>query len=283
MMCGRVKIGMFLLLGLFGCAGTGDEPRANTTESAVPDDMPAPVASLHLSNGNDVHFYDFGVGALVTETGQAYTTPALDETDIPASELVNVWNRLAPQEPAPKALIALRDRLTEASVGDGASQPPVSLKVDHGTAADQSGSATEGATADENASPRPIKGALRIQRGCSNGCCDQEWLSTLSTCFYTGWDYRWSLYNGGYSWANTNNIWHMRGLVCSASGTSSWVIGVGGKAYGIQVAEATYYNWSWTASSSIWCAGYCASDMTSTVNSASNQHLHAYCGMVQKD
>jgi hypothetical protein len=261
MRCMTIGIELCLLLGLVGCAGTGDETDTAKT-----------VASLRLGNGNEVHFYDFGTTALVTETGAAYTKPALDEPEIPAGELVNLWRKLAPEQPAPEALIALQNRLVQANIDNPASNARASRS-------DKPISETGGIP---SISSR-IEPALRTLEGCNNGCCDREWLQTLSTCSYTGWSSRWFLFNYGYSYANRGDIFNFRGLVCAATGTSSWSVHVGSYNKNFQVSEATYTTWSWTGGSSIWCGGMCGEDMTSTVNTSSARHLHTYCGMVQDD
>jgi hypothetical protein len=257
-------INVSLLWGLVGC----DDPAAGT----APIDRPVPVASLRLANGNAVEFYDFGDGALVTESGAAYTAPSAELTTIPAGGLVNVWQKLAPADPAPQALIDLQSRLVQVKRDDRAPAVRVATKV----APRMEGGGDSLAGSKLELSPRKLV-------GCANGCCDEAWLKTLPTCFYTGWDDRWFYFNGGYSYANSSGIYHFRGLVCSAIGQSEWTVKVAGHTYSLPVKEATYLNWSWVAGESIWCAGFCAENLKSTVNSPSDRHLHTYCGMVQYD
>jgi hypothetical protein len=247
------------------CNGDGNDPGG-------PDNTPAPIASLHLDNGNEINFYDFGVGALVTEMGAAYTPPALDGTDVPAGELVNTWKRLAPKTPVPNGLVELQDRLLQTSANNSAAAPAVSAKA---ARMGQAGG-------DTTASSQPLGNVLRTLVGCNNGCCDEAWLRTLYPCSST-WDWEWFLFNYLDSYANHDDIYAYRGLVCAATGTSKWTINVGGTHGPFQVQEAHYLQWNWTAGRSIWCGGFCGEDMHSTVNSQSDQHLHTYCGKIGED
>lgn len=235
-----------------------------------PSATPKPVADITLPNGNKVEFYDFGHGVLVSETGEAGTTPVLDKADATAAlgknasgseKLAALWRSVAPNEAVPGSLQAIRQRWTNMPA-----QPPAASRP----------------SLAPNFSGIPMGPGLRSSIplgkaaapvGCNNGCCDESWLRTLNYCS-THMDYSWFLFNYGYSYANSNGIDYYRGLVCSASGTSSFRVSISDGSGGTwSVAQATYRTY-------YWIAGVWDRDMTSSVNSSGNQHLHTYCGTV---
>jgi hypothetical protein len=101
-------------------------------------------------------------------------------------------------------------------------------------------------------------------------------------CNIHGW-INWFLFNFGWSYANSNgqDIKHYKGLVCAASGTSSWHWQVDSTPYNYtwSVAENTFAVAYWDASCPLGgvfgCYDYPAS---SYVNSQAAQALHTYCG-----
>jgi len=245
-----------LLGGMLGCATSAEDPRggpdkvANVEEAISAPRAPTPVASLKLTGGQVIEFYDFGTAALVTETAAAYVSPVLNSESLPADQLVGTWARLAPTTPVPPALEDLQHRLTRLPADLDA--PKVAPLLDTGGAKlGNFGSAIRSA---------PV--------GCNNGCCDFNWLATLSEC-KGGFSYNWFLYNYGWTYANGSNVGLYQGLVCSAIGTSTYSVQLPGAGGVWSVPQATYRWFHWSGS---------RGSMSSTVNSSSNSHLHTYCG-----
>lgn len=247
-----------VLCGTLGCVAGAAEQSEPPLDLTVADDVSAAplVASLKLRSGQVIDFYDYGSSALVVESGAAYMTPALPNTkeSIPGDQIVNLWTLLAPETPVPAALADLQRRL--ASLPSYSEAAPAMPSLDTGGAKSSiSGSAVPNA---------PV--------GCNNGCCDFNWLSTLTEC-QGHYFYSWFLYNYGWSFANSSNDALYQGLVCSAVGTSIFTVSVGGSGGTWSVPQATYRWFHWTAGST-------RQSMTSSVNSSSAQHLHTYCGGV---
>jgi hypothetical protein len=213
---------------------------------------PVPIASLTLKNGNVVEFYDFGSSALISESGAAYSAPMLSFRE-QKNDLVLIWESLAPQTPVPAALTSLQTRLASlpqrASVSAGTLGPKLVPNV--------------------GGLPSVVPDS---PVGCSNGCCDYQWLSTFEECRGTYLDFKWFLYNYGYTWANYNAIIFYEGLVCSAQGTSTWTVNIGGNGGVWGVPEATWRSWGWMS------PDLTVKNLRSTVNTSANMHLHTYCG-----
>jgi hypothetical protein len=230
-----------------------------------PGSAPVPVASLTLTAGHVIEFYDFGGAALIVESGAAYTSPALNSAGkMPADQLSSIWTRLAPETPVPTALAALQQRLTSLPADPAAQKLAPASEVD--------GAPMVGS--------RTVLPAAPV--GCNNGCCDEEWLYTLSQCYQANWHYYWFLVNYGWTFATSTYDVEVGGLVCSAQGTSTFSMNVGGSGGTWSVPEATYRWYHWTAGTDFW-GGPIPKDMSSSVNSETNQHLHTYCGHLNHD
>jgi hypothetical protein len=256
-----------LLSGAIGCGVTDvDAPNSEPAtlarvESAA--STPTLIASLKLKSGHVLEFYDFGQAVLITEAGAAYTSPALNSAgSTSADQLTDIWTRLAPEVPVPAALQDLQRRLT-------------SLPADSSESEIAPSSNSGGARIASLGTARPS-----AQVGCNNGCCDATWLLTLGECQGTGWDFSWFLYNYGWSSANSTHIGFYDGLVCSAQGTSTYSVDIGGSGGTWSVPEATYRWFRWWELSPF---GWGARNSSSSVNSPSDQHLHTYCGVVAYD
>jgi hypothetical protein len=255
-----------LLAGLFGCmlgCATEAEPSDKLADVVAVEEAlssPTPVASLKLTSGSTVDFYDFGSAALVVETGAAYSSPALNiKGSIPLDQLVSTWTHLAPKTPAPPALEQLQRRLMSLPVDSNA--PDMAPSLDDMPSLDTGGDKLgDIGSAKTNA---PV--------GCNNGCCDFNWLSTLAEC-QGNYSYRWFLYNYGWSYASSNNDALYQGLVCSAQGTSTYSVQISGSGGVWSIPQATYRWFHWSSGT--------RRNMTSSVNASSNQHLHTYCGGV---
>lgn len=233
--------------------------------AANPGSAPTPVASLTLTSGQIVEFYDFGSAALIVETGAAYSSPAVNSAGaIPADQLAEIWTRLAPGAPVPPALADLQHRLTSM---------PAASATPRAVASTTTGGAR----------PRIPGTALPAAPvGCNNGCCDATWLTTLAECQGSGWNYSWFLYNGGWSTATSTDDIAYQGLVCSAQGTSTFSVSIGGSSGTWNIPEATYHWFHWTAGTDLF-GSFNPKTLSSAVNSAANQHLHTYCGRVLYD
>jgi hypothetical protein len=96
-------------------------------------------------------------------------------------------------------------------------------------------------------------------------------LATFDEC-KRSLDYGWFLYNYGYTYANVDDVHVFEGMVCAASGNSQWKVRMGdGKGGTWTVIPAHYKTWWW-----VW--GWFDEDLRSSVNSATSQALHTYCG-----
>jgi hypothetical protein len=246
-----------------------ENPTPTTTPAAK---TPVPIASLTLESGNVVEFYDFGRGALLSETGAAGVTPALgpQEDGMRADQLVATWRRLAPALPVPQALTALQDRLMD--LPEPTRLPNVGSRIP-----EQSGLPME-----QSALDLP-EGVLAIQDGCGNGCCDYAWLTTIHECQAANYPLEWINFKYAWSTLNTSDDAIIyQGLACSAHGTSEYNVSISGYGGSWPVFEATYRTFRWVAGHSFFW-GWDEQPINSSVNSSANQHMHTYCGHVAWD
>lgn len=276
----RFLVALLVTALLTGCGGGGVGAPGDSSQSSQSSDIvvsPTPIATLALSNGNTLEFYDFGDTALVSEVGRAYTAPAFNPgRPQSADQLTKVWRSLAREQPVPAALVELQDRLTnlQPDARGGASPSP----AQHALSQLARGS-TGGAPRSEGADGPAVVPSSPV--GCNNGCCDYQWLSTFSQCQGSSFDYSWFSYNYGWSTASATLIGYYDGLVCSAKGTSTYSVSIEGMGGTWSVAQATYRTYWWFAGTT--CNPFCHYDkktMSSTVNTQASQHLHTYCGGV---
>jgi hypothetical protein len=266
-----------ILAGAIGCTSEVSGPLADSGSPAeqqitaaekrpeVPPETPEPVAKTTLDNGNTLEIYDYGYGALVTETGQAYVTPMLKPSRGPGADVIEVWQSVTGKAP-PAELLELRERLADV---------PEHLVPPQGE--------EERAARTARAGGELLRGTrLMAPVGCDNGCCDYEWLSSLDWCQGDGTDYDWILFNYGASWFYPDEISYYAGLVCAATGNSQFDAHLSSGAGGSwSIAQGYYKTYEWIAGWSLWtCAGWCGKDLDSWVNSVSNQRLHTYCGSI---
>ena len=270
--CAMTRV-LMTMMSLAGCVtATGDDAQGDqvadvaTGESAQQvalapgSGSPATlVAALKLEGGHVIEFHDFGSSALIVEAAAAYTPPVLDSAEPTSDQLVSIWTRLAPGTSVPPALQELQRRLTNLPAGSAAPKV-LSRPVFGGDAIGRSGAALPAA---------PV--------GCNNGCCDASWLSTLAECQGGGWSFNWFLYNYGWSTSNGGSNREYQGLVCSALGTSTFSVNIGGSGGTWSVPEATYRWFHWVAGTDIF-GNPNRQSLASSVNSASFTHLHTYCG-----
>jgi hypothetical protein len=190
---------------------------------------------------------------LLDKTGERGTNNTLE-----------TWTKLSGGAPVPASLQAAHQRL----LNRAQTSTPDQIR---GIAPEQGGALLEPSAPDIQE-----PGLLAAPNGCNNGCCDLQWLSTFSQC-QNSLTYNWFAYNYGSSYANTgSDIKKFRGLVCAATGTSTWSVTIGPNHITQPVAEANVFTWGWDAYCAWWgCNDYPAS---TSVNTPTNQHLHTYCG-----
>lgn len=263
--------GIACIAALTGCGspdpGTGAPPPASRSTQTASGETPKPVASLALSNGNTVAFYDFGTAALVMESGKAYTTPALKHSKTPLrpEQLSAIWRSLAPTRSVPSSLQRLQERLTESSPDSNSTPSQHVLAETIGSSMSGGDQLGPGGTQVDS----PV--------GCDNGCCDYHWLSEFSQC-QGGGDYSWFLYNYGWSYANSTDDIFYDGLVCSAVGTSTWTVSTSGGDGGVwSITQAHYRYYEWVAGTDFW-GDWVPQNINTTVNDSAHTHLHTYCG-----
>lgn len=243
---------------------TRSEPDATRPQ---PDAKGALVASAKLPSGHTLEFYDFESAALVSESGEAYSNPEFNPTEpIEPGQLVDIWTRFSPDTPVPDALVKLQERLLTLP---GPYEPPTKPDAQAGGSGSLNVNGLNG----------PLVGQVQPMSSsdCNNGCCNAEWLLTFRQCAGYG-TYSWFLYNYFTSYANGTNIFQYDGLVCSASGTSSYTVAVSGGVGGTWlVPQATWRSYYWLAAyNMIW--GWDTQAIYSVVNEPSSPHLHTYCG-----
>ncbi len=270
-----LKFGALASLALLAIACTNSdlsEPTANNQpavekSNSLPLD-PTPVAKIALSNGNTLEFQDFESDVMVLETGKAGTTPFLDEARSsealaklgvsPAEKLSGIWKLAAPGTPMPKALTDIQTRLKNLPDMSMSRERPTPMSEIFGESPrGQAGQALPKAAA-------PV--------GCNNGCCDYQWLATLTDC-KKYWDYNWFNYNYNWSKVNSTSIELWAGTVCAATGNSIWKVNIDGKGGSWTVLQGHYKTY-W------WIKGVWDQNATTSVNSSASPALHTYCGNV---
>ena len=224
-----------------------------------------PVLSQALGNGNVLEFFDLGDAALVSESGKAGgTTPADHGENHNVDQLLNVWQTALPGRPIPQILHDLQERLIKHS---GFSQAVPDLKITKDFVGGEPFTPASGG-------PGPGAPLAKQSPICNNGCCDFNWVSRVPQC--TDYNYfHWFLFNYGWSIINRNYLLFAWTYVCSSIGTSYYTLDFMGKGGILPVPEGGYRTFEIYAD---WPRRY---NMTSSVNSESNQHMHTYCGKVQ--
>jgi hypothetical protein len=225
-----------------------------------PAGHPDPIAYVSLPNGNRVEFFDFGDRALITEAGRADVAPVLN--GIHRQSLANVWQELT-DDPVPRTVAALDARLESKSAATQA----MSVSSRRGWPPRDAPSSPS----DPDSSTQS-GGAAGVTPGeCGNGCCNTTWLQN-NLCINIGGDYTWYLFDYGWSYVNSSSISEYDGVVCAATGTSEYTVDISGGYGGVwDVPEAHWRSYHWSE-------GCCDESLTTQVNSATNTHLHTYCG-----
>jgi hypothetical protein len=225
-----------------------------------------------------VHFYDLKIGAMIIGRGNADSSAAavLNAKKIVnahhgADHLTDAFAALNPGLPVPAELTALQDRLTQDSLSK---IPPLERAIPV-AAGEHLGPQNE-----DDGVLGGVGGTLlpaATQVGCANGCCDADWLHTICA---SGFDWSYFDFNIGSARVDTGTParWSEM-LVCSASGTTTWVYGrsdtCGGVQYHWTVSEATF---SWDDyNEGTFCYG---GHSWSNTNVGTTAHLHTSCGAV---
>jgi hypothetical protein len=243
-------------------AGSEGDSSPPSSETVAVDDHPDAIATLTLENGNVVEFFDFDTAALVVESGPAHQRPVLTDENLKNDRLVDTWNQFAHGERAPLALVDLQDRL--------ATLEPTDPRL-------LSGEPAYGG-AEFKFPPAAELGpdVQAVRDGCDNDCCNWEALSAVAECQSQS-TFNWFAFNYGSTFANSgSDAQNYRGYVCAAVGTSTYRVAIGSAGGVWSVPQATWRKYWWNAP----CAfGFCNGKTGYTsVNTASDQHLHSYCG-----
>jgi hypothetical protein len=245
---------------------------ATKLNTASPSKEMKPIAQIALSKDHSIEFYDFGNDALIAEVGKAGDAHYFNDQNEPQALLKNgtsrteilsqVWKSISPETPVPAALLDIQARWKNAPP----SQPkPAGIDVKPFEASGLNLGLSREFSAPLQKTAAPV--------GCNNGCCDYQWLSTFKECKLVH-DYNWFLYNYGWSYANSGDVDYYEGMVCAATGTSTFKMNMSDGTGGTwTVPQATYRRVYWT--SGFW--GFNRT-LTSSVNSSANSHLHTYCG-----
>jgi len=270
------SIGAAAALFAVSCTQSDPASSADPIQPAINNPLshnstPTPIAKIDLKDDHAIEFYDFGEDVLVSESGKAGTSHALNAENQPAAllksgvapheVLARVWSSVSPGTPVPQALLDIQARW-KASPPKGNSIK--TLERSHAASGLPFGQSLQGS--------QPLAKAAAPD-GCNNGCCDYQWLNTLSQCS-NSYDMDWFLFKYGWSYANNGDVDYYTGMVCSAIGTSTFKVSISSGHGGTwSVPEATYRTYWWSA-------GTWNKSMTSSVNSSTNSHMHTYCGGV---
>jgi hypothetical protein len=232
-----------------------------------------PVASLRVSNGNRIDFYDAGEeGILITELGKTPTPPALKGLDH-TLRAVDTWKILSPAVPPPQALLDLQVRADAQAL---LPHEPASNLVVNPTSSD--GPAPETVITGPAASvPDGVSVKQEADGTCGNGCCDASWMLG-NLCDLSGNYFNWFKFNVGWSWVQEGKLELLFEYACAATGSSRFGVHVGNFVGSFIVPEGFYQSYSMHDS----CG--CHADNHSVVNTnGSNQpvsptNAHSFCG-----
>lgn len=258
-----------LAVALFSaCVGeVQDAPGGGETASEGGDgDLTTPVATLTLGTGQKLEFFDAGKGALVSESGPAGLAPVWNRPGrIEVRQLLDIWGAASPAGlPAPGALRNLQARLMRQE----ALRPAVSNLTASNLAATET-------PFDESPVGLP-DGTFAAPQGCSNGCCDFDWLSTFLECQGAGRaDFSWFHFKAGTSFGKGDDAFHFRAMACAAQGDSTWRVHIQSGGGGTWTIPEGHYR-------TIGATGGLFDDpnVGSYVNQNLPPHMHSHCGII---
>ena len=246
--------------------GSGGSPSDKSgVQLAEGDSHPAAAVTVTLKTGQQVEFYDYPEGVLVMESGQATrSTEAVLTTYralIKGRRYAELFSALRPDLQVPDRILELQQKV------GGPSDSVVGAFAPEEARPDVSGPTSGG-------SP------WRAPDACSNICCDETWLNNNICYNYNngGYPYSWFLVDYGWSYADNNSVSYYSGTACAGIGTSTFVVTVGTGSGGTWTVGAGYYRTYWWEDG---CGpfGCSHSEVYSSVNTESDQHLHSYCGV----
>lgn len=260
-----------------------NEMKASTAASRYSDpaleDHPPAAVTIELENGNVVEIYDFADVPLVVESGVAGVTPALPELKhlVKQNRLVELFSALRPDLRVPSKVATLERAFAEKARLHSDDPPQIREELraaDQGMAASRDGA---GLTAPDVGGQRFGEGpGLQTKQliGCNNGCCDPVWTAQEPCAHGNPVDYSWFLFNYGWSYANGSGALIVDTATCAAIGTSTFTVSISDGSGGTWSVLEAHYKTFW------WGAWFYNRSYSSTVNTASNQHLHTHCGYI---
>jgi len=230
------------------------------------------VDRLIVGDDAVIEFYEPKPGALLVSVAGLAGGLVPDTLGSPE----DIFEQYAPERAMAPGLRAALDRIE--GVPDNESSE-LGMPLEAAEETEQAAPVAGGAPWHQGAGPARMRTAA--PQGCNNGCCDAQWLSTFHQCQTRG-SYSWFLYNYTWSSANNTNVEWYEGLVCSASGTSTYSVSISGGGGGVwSVPQATYRTYWWLAGTT--CNPFCGpakKNFTTSVNSSAAPRLHTYCGWV---
>jgi hypothetical protein len=289
----------YLAPGLCACSASdgapapGGAPKGGSvaaSSSPAHGEHPNAVATVTLSNGNILEFYDFPEGLLVSEYGEAVTGPLTPTRSdlLSSSRFVDLVSFLRPDLSVPEAVVALEAKYSGAPPQRKTTAGEVKLTVQAtgvgaaGGSVDAGSKPVGGTSGVSSGAARSYSGggrALTADSVCSNICCDRNWtLNTLCNPNIAGANYTWYNFEYGWSWANRNHAYQYWGAACAGIGQSRFSISISDGSNGSWAVDPGYYRWYY------WYMGNCGQtyclepSISSTVNDQTHQAVHTYCG-----
>ena len=262
-------------IGLSACSSapsTTADPGAVGVPAVAPM-HPDPIASINVSGGKVIEFYEFeGSGVMVMESGKAEGALTLHQRPdvqqmIASGEFVQAFLALRPDLPVPPKLQALQARVVRLD-----QHSPDDLQ---GTGGGRATGTVPPPPQTGSALPTPSSGTQSVGGGtgvqpqdCGNNCCNYAWL-TGTMCNYST---NWFLWDYGYSYADNESANFFYGDACAALGTSAWTVQVQDGSGGTWDIAQGYYRdyWWYTFGNNNWIHTW--------VNTGADQAEHSYCG-----
>lgn len=215
--------------------------------ASEPVDPMAPIASVALTNGNLVEFYEPSPGSLfVSEAGIVGAAPTRRDGRTP----LELYRDLAPDRPVPEALAAAQAR----SEALGPETIPASAE-------DRNAMALKASVTE----PKPL-GFI------ANQSCDDQWFNT-NFCNDSGSpDWQMCLLNHwNGAWAQQNSVDNVLHTVCADIGTVTLKVQMGDGGGGIwSIPEGSWRSFGWWDQ----CTFGCNTSTRGDILDASNDRFH---------
>jgi len=207
------------------------------------------IASVSLASGVTVEFYEPSPGELlVVQSARAGVTPLQLTADHP----LELWHELAPDRPAPEALVQAQAHLDEAARDPVVARPALT--------------ATGSVAAAHDAHPVYF---------IDNQSCDDHWFSDT----FCGGSYDWQMcllnhWDGAY--AKSGGVHHAYYSACADIGNITLQVKMGSGDGGIwDITEGTYRYYSWFAASPFF---WDSSSTRGDILNATNNRFHYFAG-----